>query len=133
MRALTTLSNMGRRTIYESDRPPENVIILGNSCALIGHAIFLIHWYYVSRVRAGRARLRGAPLPHPHNALVATSCLCSPAGGPGFVSRGGIRACKPGIVHAGGSARSPSPWGIWDVVPGHWLGAGGIGSSAVGP
>jgi hypothetical protein len=30
-----------------------------------------------------RARLRGAPLPHSHNALVATSCsVCPPAGGP---------------------------------------------------
>ena len=29
-----------------------------------------------------RARLRGAPLPYSHNALVATSCLCSPTGGP---------------------------------------------------
>ena len=29
------------------------------------------------------ARLRGAPLPHSHNALVATSCsVCPPAGGP---------------------------------------------------
>jgi hypothetical protein len=29
-----------------------------------------------------RARLRAAPLPHPHNALLATSCCCAPAGGP---------------------------------------------------
>jgi hypothetical protein len=28
------------------------------------------------------ARLRGAPLPRSHNALVATSCLCFPTGGP---------------------------------------------------
>jgi hypothetical protein len=29
------------------------------------------------------ARIRGAPLPHSHNALVATSCsVCPPAGGP---------------------------------------------------
>jgi hypothetical protein len=29
-----------------------------------------------------RARLRAAPLPHSHNALLATSCCCAPAGGP---------------------------------------------------
>jgi hypothetical protein len=34
-------------------------------------------------LRKRRARLRGAPLPRSHNALVAnTSCLCSPTGGP---------------------------------------------------
>ena len=34
---------------------------------------------------------------------------------------------------AAGLARSPSPGGTWDVVPGHWLGAGGIGNGPVEP
>ena len=39
----------------------------------------------------------------------------------------------PYIGVAAGLARSPSPGGTWDAVPGHWLGAGGIGNGAVRP
>jgi hypothetical protein len=39
---------------------------------------FLPGDYYISRIRADSLRLRGAPLPHSHNVLVATPCSVFP-------------------------------------------------------
>jgi hypothetical protein len=43
-----------------------------------------------------RARLRAAPLPHSHNALLATPCCCAPAGGPRRGPR--LRSCVPACL-----------------------------------
>jgi hypothetical protein len=47
-----------------------------------GRPIFLGPGALLSKQGPRRAHLRAAPLPHSHNALVATSCFCAPAGGP---------------------------------------------------
>jgi hypothetical protein len=72
--------------------------------------------YYISRARAEHAwRLRAAPPPHSHNALLATPCCCAPAGGP----RRGPGA--PGQHRAPASIHYP-------LIVARGLGLGGSGS-----
>jgi hypothetical protein len=42
----------------------------------------LFAWGVLYKQGPRRARLRAAPLPHSHNALLAPPCCCAPAGGP---------------------------------------------------
>jgi hypothetical protein len=58
--------------------------------------------FYISRPR--RARLRAAPLPHPHNALLATPCCCAPAGGPRREPGDSPQHRAPASVHLEGGS-----------------------------
>jgi hypothetical protein len=45
-------------------------------------AFYFFFWVLGKQAGPRRTRLRGAPLPHSHNALVTTPWFCAPAGGP---------------------------------------------------